>query len=328
MGIKRRRAMDQTIPVLDMSDFRAGYPHGGWTAAEKGFAEAVGSALADLGFFAVTNHGVDPSLIRRSYAAATAFFELPEPVKRRYEDLGLKGQRGFTSFGREHAKDHPAPDLKEFWHVGRDLPSGHRFASEYPQNIWPEEVPDFRPALSELYRQLDGCAAVLLESAALYLGEPRSLISDMTREGNTVLRISHYPPIPPDASPASLRAAPHEDINLITLLCEATASGLEIQARDGRWLPVQALPGQIIVDAGDMLQNLTNGLLKSTTHRVTNPDNTRERRLSMPFFVHPRSEVSLAPLAGCVARTGGVKQYPDITAGAYLEQRLREIGLA
>jgi isopenicillin N synthase-like dioxygenase len=150
----------------------------------------------------------------------------------------------------------------------------------------------------------------------------------MARDGNTILRIIHYPPVPEGADPASMRSAPHEDINLITLLCEATAEGLELLTREGDWLPIRALPGQIIVDAGDMLQNLTNGVLKSTTHRVVNPPDARERRFSMPFFVHPRSEVSLAPLPGCIARSGGEQRYPDITAGDYLHQRLKEIGLA
>lgn len=288
----------------------------------------MGDSLTETGFFALTNHGIDRSLIDRAYRAVEQFFEQPDAIKRRYEDPALKGQRGFTSFGREHAKDHPAPDLKEFWHVGRELAPGHPLAQVYLRNLWPEEVPDFRPALGELYAKLDACAAQLLEAVALYLDEPRELIRDMADKGNTILRVIHYPPVPPDADPASLRAAPHEDINLITLLCEATASGLELLRRDGTWMPIPALPGQIVVDAGDMLQNLTNGLLKSTTHRVVNPGSVRERRLSMPFFVHPRSEVSLAPLPSCVERTGGVKRFPDITAGEYLEQRLREIGLS
>jgi isopenicillin N synthase-like dioxygenase len=314
--------MEQSIPVLDLTRFSAG----GHDQAE--FVRTLGDALVDTGFFSLTHHGIEPVLIQRAYAAVERFFLLQEETKRRYEDPALKGQRGFTSFGREHAKDHPAPDLKEFWHVGRELSAGHPLAAVYPPNLWPAEVPDFRPALEELYERLDHCAAQLLEAAALYLGEPRDRIAGLAREGNTILRVIHYPPVPPDADPSSIRAAPHEDINLITLLCEATASGLEIRTRDGRWLPVQAPPGQIVVDAGDMLQNLTNGLLKSTTHRVSNPENTRERRLSMPFFVHPRSEVDLTPLPGCVERTGGEARFPRITAGEYLEQRLREIGLS
>lgn len=313
---------EQTIPVLDLGDFL------GEGAGAREFVRGLGDALVELGFFALVNHGVQQHLIECAYGVTQRFFELPEERKRQYEDLKLKGQRGFTSFGREHAKDQPAPDLKEFWHVGRDLPPGHPLRGVYPENIWPDAVPEFQPVMSGLYRQLDACALQLLDAAAEYVGEPREQVSGIARDGNTILRVIHYPPIPEGVSPASMRAAPHEDINLITLLCEATAGGLELLTRDGRWLPIQALPGQIIVDAGDMLQNLTNGLLKSTTHRVVNPGSSRERRFSMPFFVHPRSEASLSPLPRCIERTGGEKRFPDITAGEYLEQRLREIGLA
>lgn len=313
---------EQTIPVLDLDQFSAGPDR------EASFVRGVGGALEDVGFFALVNHGVDADLVHRAYRQVEWLFLLPEDRKRSFEDSALKGQRGFTSFGREHAKNHPAPDLKEFWHVGRELPPSHALGDVYPRNIWPDENPEFRVVMTDLYAALDRCAGRLLEAVALYLGEPRTLISEMARDGNTILRVIHYPPIPEGVSPASMRAAPHEDINLITLLCEATTSGLELLRRDGEWLPIRALPGQIIVDAGDMLQQLTNGLLRSTTHRVVNPDNGRERRFSMPFFVHPRSEVDLAALPGCVARTGGAKQFPDITAGAFLEQRLREIGLA
>jgi isopenicillin N synthase-like dioxygenase len=187
-----------------------------------------------------------------------------------------------------------------------------------------------------LYARLDACALQLLEAVSLFLGEPAARVRQVAELGNTILRLIHYPPLPeidrPRVQPGSMRAAPHEDINLITLLCEATEPGLELLRRDGTWLPVQAVPGQIVVDAGDMLQNLTNGVLRSTTHRVVNPTGagkgSGERRLSMPFFVHPRSEVSLEPLASCLARCGGERRYPSITAGAYLDQRLREIGLA
>ncbi|MFN3648189.1 MAG: isopenicillin N synthase family dioxygenase [Armatimonadota bacterium] len=314
----------QSLPLLDLSAAVPG------SAEERRLAELAGRALTELGFFAVERHGVDSELIRRSYAAVEAFFTLPEERKRRYEDPQGKGQRGFTSFGREHARDHPAPDLKEFWHVGRDLPPGHPLETVYPANIWPtpEDAPGFDAALRELYRQIDACALRLLELVALYLDEPRDRFREMARDGNSILRIIHYPPVPPDADPASMRAAPHEDINLITLLCEATAGGLELLTREGEWLAVEAVPGQIIVDAGDMLQNATNGVLRSTTHRVVNPGSSRERRLSMPFFAHARPEVSVGPLPGCIARSGGERRYPEITAGDYLLQRLREIGLA
>lgn len=311
---------NETIPVVDITQLDSER-----TAADA--VRTVGLALEETGFFAAVNHGVDRALIARAYALAERFFTQSDERKRAYEDLALNGQRGFTSFGREHAKDHPAPDLKEFWHVGRELDPAHSLYATYPRNLWPAELPEFRAVFTELYAQLDACAARLLRAVAEHLGEPRDLISEMARDGNTILRIIHYPPVPDEAAAAAMRAAPHEDINLITLLCEATAGGLELLTRDGHWLPIQALPGQIIVDAGDMLQNLTNGVLRSTTHRVTNPGNSRERRFSMPFFVHPRSEVSLAPLASCVARAGELR-FPDITAGQYLEQRLREIGLA
>jgi isopenicillin N synthase-like dioxygenase len=311
----------QTIPVLDLEEFRSD------KVSRQAFISQLGKSLADIGFFAITNHGVDQALIQTAYQVAQAFFELPEAAKCRYEDPVLKGQRGFTRFGREHAKDNPFPDLKEFWHVGRELPSSHPLASRYPANHSPLEVPQFQPAMIRLYQQLEACAVKLLQACALYLGEPENLLSDMVQDSDTILRIIHYPLIAPDFPPASLRSAPHEDINLITLLCEATTAGLELLQRDGTWQPIQALPGQIIVDSGDMLQQLTNGLLKSTTHRVTNPASDQERRFSMPFFVHPRAEVDLSPLPSCVTKTGR-PPFPNVTAGAYLQRRLREIGLA
>ncbi len=311
----------QTVPLVDLKDFDAG----GERRAR--FVRGVGEALIDTGFFTVEGHGVDQNLIDEAYRTAARFFDLPEAAKRAYEIPGGGGQRGYTSFGREHAKDSKAPDLKEFWHVGVDLPAGTPRSSECPENVWPTELAGFKPTFSGLFSQLERCSHKLLEACALYLGEPQDLFSGAARNGNSVLRVIHYPPVPKDAHPASIRAAAHEDINLITLLCEATAGGLELLERNGSWLPVQALRGQIVVDAGDMLQNLTNGFYKSTTHRVVNPDNSRERRFSMPLFVHPRSEINLDPLPSCVARTGGKKVFPPITAGTYLAQRLAEIGL-
>ncbi len=313
------QATSQTIPVLDLRDFQ--YP-----ATRPTFIANLGSALEAIGFFALTNHGVDRDLIQQAYQVTAAFFDLPEPAKQRYEDPALNGQRGFTRFGREHAKDHPVPDLKEFWHVGRELPADHPLVDRYPANQQPSEVPDFHAVMMRLYDQLETCSSQLLQACALYLGEPENLFQGSAIAGDTILRIIHYPPIPETAHPASLRAAAHEDINLITLLCEATDEGLELLQRDGTWLPVRAVPGQIIVDSGDMLQQWTNGRLKSTTHRVVNPPDDRRRRFSMPFFVHPRSEVDLTPLASCVSQLGQ-QLYPSITAGEYLLQRLREIGL-
>lgn len=300
---------------MSLKDFVAGEPF-----AQQRFVQELGQALEEIGFFALTDHGIEQALIGSAYAAAEQVFSLPEEVKARYEKAALKGQRGMTRFGREHAKDSPYPDLKEFLHIGRE--------SAEPPNLWPEEVPEFKTTMLALFAQLEECSNLLLEACALYLGLPRAFLRETTTNSPTLLRVLHYPPMPPDAPAASMRAAPHEDINLITLLCEATAPGLELLQNDGTWLPIAAIPGHIIVDTGDMLQNLTNGQFKSTTHRVTNPENDRDRRFSLPFFVHPHPETDLSPHPICVARTGGNPQFPNLTAGEYLMQRLREIGLA
>jgi len=313
----------QTIPVANLQDYLCADP-----ARRRRFVDTVGAALHGLGFFALENHGVDHGLIDKAYGLAHKFFELPEGQKRAYERLDWHGQRGFTSFGREHAKDSKAPDLKEFWHVGREAWNRPAAAGEERlHNLWPSEVPEFKATMLDLYKNMDRCAVSLLEACAEYLGEPKDRFTAIADDGDTILRVIHYPPVAEDADPASIRAAAHEDINLITLLVEATAGGLELLQRDGSWLPIHALRGHIIVDTGDMIQNMTNGVLRSTTHRVVNPDVSRERRFSMPFFVHPRGEASLNPLASCIQRQGGKKLYPDITAGEYLSQRLREIGL-
>ena len=317
-------ATEQSIPVVNLQDFLSADP-----AKRENFVKVLGDALTDLGFFAVTHHGVDSALIKRCYGLCEAFFTQDNETKCKSERPELKGQRGFTSFGRESAKDAKTADLKEYFHVGRELDSSHPDLSKYGPNIWPEppDVPDaFRPSFLDLYAQLEQCAQHLLEACALYLEQSESLFADMARDGDTILRIIHYPPVPEDAEPSAMRAAAHEDINLITLLCEATEGGLELLQRDGTWRAIHALDGQIIVDAGDMLQNLTNGILKSTTHRVVNPDNNRSRRFSMPYFVHPRGEVDLSPLSACIEREGAQK-YPNISASEYLLQRLHEMGL-
>lgn len=308
----------QTIPVLDLQDFTTGRD-------TDGFVAGFGQALSELGFFALTNHGVEQRIIDAAYGAAEAFFALPDDTKTQYEIDDLKGQRGFTCFGREHAKDSAAPDLKEFWHVGRQTPTANPVS--YPDNIWPKEVPQFHPVMATLFQQLETCADSLMQACACYLNQPVDFFSTQVAEGQTILRVIHYPPIPESITPNSQRAAPHEDINLITLLCEATTPGLEIQKPNGEWLAVQPIAGQIIVDTGDMLQSLSNGLLRSTTHRVVNPTSSRDRRFSMPFFVHPRPEFDLTPLPNCVERTNGNQLYPAQTAGEYLQQRLKEIGL-
>jgi isopenicillin N synthase-like dioxygenase len=301
-----------SIPVVSYADL-IGEP-----LAQQRAIATLGQALETVGFLILEQHPVAPEVVRRAYQLAGDFFALPKATKAEYAHQ--PGTGGFSNFGSEQAKGHTVPDLKEFWHVNR-----HSLAASDP--LWPQQVPSFRPVMTRLYQQLMACAEKLLEASALYLDQPRDWLSSLAQGGNTVLRLAHYPALTTSPPPGSLRAAPHEDINLITLLCSATSPGLEILAQ-GQWVPVQADPGQIIIDTGDMLQNLTNGLFKSTTHRVVNHRNGSQARLSMPFFVHPRPDVDLSPMASLVERTGGVPQFPEITAEAYLAQRLREIQVA
>ncbi|MBP6628603.1 MAG: isopenicillin N synthase family oxygenase [Kofleriaceae bacterium] len=313
----------QNIPVVDLHDWHAGGER------RQHFATAVGDALADLGFFAVRGHGIAEALSQDAYAVARRFFAADPAAKARYHRAGAAGQRGYTGFGTEHAKDSKAPDLKEFWQVGRTgVPDDHPVHRPYGPNFWPDDlVPEFRATMSELYQRLDALGGDLLEACALYLGEPAARFRSMVSDSDTIVRVLYYPPVPADAPPGAVRSAAHEDINLITLLSGATAEGLELLRRDGAWMPVHTGLDTIVVDSGDMLQNVSNGLFKSTTHRVVNPVDRSRERFSMPCFVHPRTEVDLTPLPSCVARTGGQARYPSITAGAYLDQRLREIGL-
>lgn len=311
-----------SIPVVDVRDWHAGGD------ARTRFTATVGAALADTGFFALAHHGIPEALTRRAYEAARAFFHLPADVKARYHRAGARGQRGYTGFGTEHARDSQAPDLKEFWQVGRTgVPDEHPVHRPFGPNLWPDEVvEDFRPALSELYQALDALGTICLEACARHLGEPAGAFADMTTDSDTIVRVIYYPPTV-DAPPGAVRSAAHEDINLITLLSGATAEGLELLRRDGTWMPVHVSFDHIVVDSGDMLQNVTNGLFKSTTHRVVNPADASSERFSMPCFIHPRREVDLTPMASAVARTGGAPRFPSLTAGEYLDQRLREIGL-
>ncbi|MBA3392576.1 MAG: isopenicillin N synthase family oxygenase [Deltaproteobacteria bacterium] len=312
----------QNIPVVDLRDWETG------GAARERFVGSVGDSLAEIGFFAVKNHGIPDELTQRAYEVARAFFHLPAEVKARYHDAAKQGQRGFTGFGTEHAKDSQAPDLKEFWQVGRpDVPDDHPVHRLFGPNFWPAELPDFGPALVELYRRLDRLGGLLLEACAAHLGEPAERFRAMTTDSDTIVRVLYYPPIRADVPPGAVRSAAHEDINLITLLSGATSEGLELKRHDGTWMPVHTGFDTIVVDSGDMLQNLTNGLYRSTTHRVVNPGDATSERFSMPCFVHARADVDLAPLPSCIARTGGTPRYPAITAGEYLAQRLREIGL-
>ena len=306
-----------TIPIADLNDFFAEDDE-----KQQRFVETVGSSLRDVGFFALVGHGLSDQFIQSAYASSEDLFLKDDSYKKQYELAELKGQRGFISFGKEHAKNSSAPDLKEFWHIGQEDSQ-----QDYPDNIWPDDLPQFKPTMLELFNKLEQASFSVLEACSLFIREDKNLLRDMAVDGNTILRLIHYPPIAADAHPASIRAAAHEDINLITLLIDASTPGLELLDREGNWMPVVTPNNSIIIDSGDMLQNVTNGYFKATTHRVTNPQDSRSRRFSMPFFVHARSEVSLQPLASSLTLTGDQQRYPDITAGAYLAQRLKEIGL-
>ncbi len=284
-----------------------------------GFAEAIGTSFELYGFAIVSDHGISPAVIAAAEEEARAFFALPDATKRLYHQPGAGGARGYTPFGIETAKDATTSDLKEFWHVGRDLPPGHRFEAEMAPNVWPAERSGFRPAQQALFEALDITGGRLLEAIGRYLALPPGYLEDAVAEGNSVLRLLHYPPISGDA--AGVRAGAHEDINTITLLLGAEEAGLELLTREGQWLPIAPPPGALVVNVGDMLQRLTAGRLRSTTHRVSNPTAARAHaaRYSMPFFLHFRPDFLIAPSDG--------QGEPPITAQAYLMQRLHEIGL-
>src|SRR5918998_800260 len=293
----------------------------------EAFAEELGRSFEEYGFAIIADNGIPDELIRRADEKAKAFFALPEEVKRKYHVPGGGGARGYTPFGIETAKGAKAHDLKEFWHVGRELPPGHPFRNHMGDNVWPEEVPGFKDTFLELYDTFDRTGLKILKAIARFLRIDEDYFIDTVRDGNSVMRLLHYPPI--EGEPGSnVRAGAHEDINTITLLLGAEEAGLELQTRDGRWLPICPKPGELVVNIGDMLQRLTNGLLRSTTHRVVNPPPERRgrSRYSMPFFLHFRSDFCIEALPGTVP-PGEQPKWPPITANDYLQERLREIKL-
>ena len=298
-----------------------------WRADPAAFAAALRRAFEATGFAVVEHHGLDQGRIAAAAGTAKAFFALPDAEKRRWHVRGQAGARGYTPFGVETAKGHRRPDLKEFWHVGRDLPEGHGYRSVMPDNLWPERPAGFREGLSGLYAAFDDLGRELLEAVALGLELPRTWFADKTALGDSILRLAHYPPVAPGAS--GVRAGAHEDINVITLLLGAEEAGLEILTRQGRWLAVNPPPGSLVVNVGDMLQRLTNHVLPSTTHRVANPPPERAgaARLSMPFFVHFEPAFEIRTLPSCVSASIPDRYPRPITAYAYLQQRLEEIGL-
>lgn len=313
------------IPSLDLADFYGDDPE-----KKKKFVAALGAAYNSIGFVAIKNHFLTNDMQEKLYASIKKYFSLPDDVKQEHEGAELAGQRGYTGKGKEHAKGRNTGDLKEFYHVGQELSPAELLKEGYPANIWPDQVPELREAAVDVYRALEKTGMNMLRAIALYLGLPEKYFDDKIRNGNSILRPIHYFPITdPSAVPDdAVRAAEHGDINLITLLMGASADGLQVLRRDGKWIPITALPNQLVVNVGDMLERLTNRKLKSTIHRVVNPPRELMNvpRYSIPFFMHPRSEMSLAALDSCVDQSNP-RAWTNITAGEFLDQRLREIGL-
>ena len=310
-----------SLPVLSLAE------------APARFSDQIGGSFRTFGFAMVQGHGIDPALIAEAWRLTAEFFALPEAEKRSYYIEGLAGARGYTPFGTEIAKGAQLHDLKEFWHVGRDLPpakdgSAHPLAASMPPNIWPVRPAGFRDVFEALYAEFDRVGAVILSRIAVHLGLAADWFDTAISEGNSVLRLLHYPPVENGAGGA-IRAGAHEDINLITLLLGAEEAGLELLSKQGEWISVSPPEGALVINIGDMLQRLTNHVLPSTTHRVRNPAGERARhsRYSMPFFLHLRSDFRFETLPQCITPENPDRYPVSITADDYLQERLREIGL-
>lgn len=313
------------IPRLDLNTYIQGNAD-----ERKRFSDEIGKAFNETGFVTITNHGLSKALIDKLYEQVKELFTLPEAAKLNYEKPELAGQRGYTGKSKETAKGFKTPDLKEFWQIGQTVADDSPLKAEYPDNIIVDELSDFNPTTQEVYKKLEQAGIHLLRAIAVYLNLPENYFDDKVHDGNSILRTLHYFPITdPDSMPDdAVRAGAHEDINLITLLIGASADGLELLTRENEWFPVKAYGEDLVVNVGDMLQRLTNNKLKSTTHRVVNPprDQMKNSRYSVPFFLHPKPDMDLTCLESCIDAEHP-KHYTDITAGEYLDERLREIGL-
>lgn len=313
---------NRTIPVVDLSKFVEGNED-----ERNHFVNQLGEAFHKVGFVGVVNHGIPKSLVDGFYAASKAFFSLPVSSKSKYKLEGLAGQRGYTSFGTEHAKQSNVADLKEFFQVGQFVEGEVDNPEEYPPNVVTHETPEFSTLAEKLYKSFEKAGGHLLRAIALHLGLEETYFDDKIHNGNSILRSIHYPPITEEPKTA-IRAEQHEDINLITLLVGASAGGLQLLNTQEEWLDIVPEENEIVINVGDMLQRLTNNYLKSTTHRVVNPPKEQWHvpRLSIPFFLHPKSNMDLTCLQSCVSEDNPLA-YEPITAGEYLNERLREIGL-
>jgi len=311
--------MTSRIPTLDIRRY---------DSDRKAFVAELGAAYREWGFAGIRNHGIAQDAIDGAYDVFKAFFALPTDVKMQYQVKGGGGARGYTAFAVETAKDSKYPDLKEFWHIGREIPRDSEYADVMAPNLWPSEVPGFREYGYGLFEALDALGSRVLSALALHIDLPENYFDDKTNFGNSILRPIHYPPITTPDVP-NVRAGAHEDINLITLLVGASAQGLEVLSRKGEWVPFTADADTIVVNIGDMLQRLTNHVYPSTTHRVTNPpgEAARQPRYSVPFFLHPNPDYMIDALPSCIS-TDNPNRYPQpISAHDYLQERLREIKL-
>ena len=315
----------QEIPSLDLADFLSGDE-----TKKQNFVQNLGKAYEDIGFVAIKNHGLSDELCAKLYQGFESFFSLGDEIKQKYDIPGLHGQRGYIGKGKEHAKGRSVGDLKEFFHIGQIVQDNDPIKAEYPDNTWAKEVEGFEENTTLAYKTLEQTGKNMLRAIALYLGLDEMYFEAKVHNGNSILRAIHYYPLDPTTTdPDAVRAAEHGDINLITLLMGASADGLQVLRRDGQWIPITALPEQIIVNVGDMLERLTNDKLKSTIHRVVNPPKElmNTSRYSIPFFMHPRMSMDLTCLPECISAENP-KKHEDITAGDFLMQRLQEIGLA
>lgn len=310
------------IPSVDLRDFLSNHP-----AKKQKFVNEIGKAYQEIGFVALKGHFLPQELVERLYNAVRAFFALPKETKEKYEVPGIGGQRGYTAFGKEHAKGRSEGDLKEFWHFGQYVAEQDKAKFDYPENVLVSEVPDFNEAGKETYQQLEKTGIYVLRALALFLGLEETYFDSKVKNGNSILRPIHYPPITEEPKGA-VRAGAHGDINLITLLMGAQGKGLQVQNHEGDWIDAIAEEDELVINVGDMLSRHTNNKLKSTIHQVVNPPKELwgSSRYSIPFFMHPISEMDLSCLLECIDDSHP-KKYEDITAGAFLTQRLKEIGL-
>jgi isopenicillin N synthase-like dioxygenase len=313
----------QQIPSVDLRDFLSDDP-----ARKQKFVNEIGRAYEDIGFVALKGHFLNDQLVDDLYSEVRNFFTLPLETKAKYEIPGIGGQRGYISFGKEHAKGRSAGDLKEFWHFGQYVNTDSKYANEYPENVTVSELPNFNSTGKEAYKQLEKTGIYVLRALAIHIGLDEFYFDKFIEEGNSILRPIHYPPITDEPKDGAVRAAAHGDINLITLLMGAQGKGLQVQNHDGEWLDAIAQPDELMINVGDMLSRHTNNKLKSTIHQVVNPP--RElwgtSRFSIPFFMHPVSDMNLNCLPECIDENNP-KQFEDITAGDYLNERLVELGL-